>query len=124
MMELGFVTIGGFELLILVLDFLEQAHVLDGDHRLVCEGLEESDLLIRERSHLRSADKNRPDWNALAQQWRGKQGANTPLYSSGAGIRKVVAGCGEVMDVNGLPVDHGSTAYYLPADRPRLAGRQ
>ena len=31
------------------LELLEQAHVLDGDHRLVREGLEQSDLSVSER---------------------------------------------------------------------------
>ena len=30
-------------------EFLEQPHVLDGDHRLVGEGLEKRDLLVGER---------------------------------------------------------------------------
>ena len=35
-----------------LLDLLEQAHVLDGDHRLRSECLEQSDLLFRERLDL------------------------------------------------------------------------
>ena len=37
-------------------EFLEQAHVLDGDHGLVGEGLEERDLLVRRKAELRVAE--------------------------------------------------------------------
>ena len=36
----------------LVLDFVEQPHVLDRDHRLVGEGRDQLDLLVGERPHL------------------------------------------------------------------------
>ena len=35
-----------------LLEFLEQPHVLDGDHRLVGEGFEELDLRRGEGAHL------------------------------------------------------------------------
>ena len=38
------------ELAALVLDFVEQPHVLDRDHRLVGEGGDQLDLLVGERS--------------------------------------------------------------------------
>ena len=47
------------------LQFLEQPHVLDGDHRLVGEGFEQRDLLVGERTDLRAANHDRPDRNAL-----------------------------------------------------------
>ncbi len=39
------------------LQLLEQAHVLDRDHRLVGEGLEQSDLLVGERFLLGPAEQ-------------------------------------------------------------------
>ena len=39
------------ELPALVLDFVEQPHVLDRDHRLVGEGRDQLDLLVGERPH-------------------------------------------------------------------------
>ena len=39
------------ELAALVLDFVEQPHVLDRDHRLVGEGRDQLDLLVGERPH-------------------------------------------------------------------------
>ena len=49
-----------------LLEFLEQPHVLDGDHGLIGEGLEELDLLVREGTDLHSANQNHTDRNALA----------------------------------------------------------
>ena len=43
------------------LQFLEQTHVLDGDHGLVSKGFEESDLLISEWTDLRTMDRNDPN---------------------------------------------------------------
>ena len=43
------------ELAALVLDFVEQPHVLDRDHRLVGEGRDQLDLLVGERPHARCA---------------------------------------------------------------------
>ena len=43
-----------------LLDFLEQAHVLDGDDRLVGEGFEQLDLLVGERPDLQSANDESP----------------------------------------------------------------
>ena len=47
--ELRLVLVGDLELAALVLDLAEQARVLDRDHRLVGEGLEQRDLLVGER---------------------------------------------------------------------------
>ena len=58
-----------------LLDLFEQPHVLDGDHRLICKGFKELDLLVREGPDFRSANLNRPDGNSLSKQWRSKNGA-------------------------------------------------
>ena len=46
------------QLTALVLDFVEQPHVLDRDHGLVGEGLHERDLLVSEWFDLQSVDGN------------------------------------------------------------------
>src|SRR5262245_10821724 len=50
------------------LQFLEQPHVLDSDHRLISEGFQESNLLFGEWTDLRAPDEDSPDGNPLAQQ--------------------------------------------------------
>ena len=64
------------EVAVASLQFLEQPHVLDGDHGLVGEGFEKGDLFLRERTDLRSANHNRPDGNTLAEQWRSKNSSS------------------------------------------------
>ena len=48
-------------------EFLEQAHVLDGDHGLIGEGLEQRDLLVGERTNLRTANDDRRRWAHLRE---------------------------------------------------------
>ena len=49
--ELRLVLARLFKLPALVLDFVEQPHIFDCNHRLVSEGLHQFDLLIGERPH-------------------------------------------------------------------------
>ena len=57
--------VGDLELAALVLDLVEQARVLDRDHRLVGEGLEQPDLLVGERRHRRADHVEIADARAL-----------------------------------------------------------
>ena len=66
--ELGFVAVRDFELAALGLDLLEQPHVLDRDHGLIGEGLEQFDLLGGERLHVRAAQAD--DARALCRPAR------------------------------------------------------
>src|SRR5690348_2659237 len=49
-----------------LLDFFEQAHVFNGDHGLVRERLEESNLFVRKRPDFHTANAYYPDWYTLA----------------------------------------------------------
>ncbi len=49
------------------LELLEQAHVLDGDDRLVGEGLQQLDLLVRERPGLGATRRRSPRWGSLRE---------------------------------------------------------
>ncbi len=69
--------------------FLEQPHVLDGDHGLVGEGFKELDLLIGKRTNFRSADDDRTDGNTLAQQWCGKNGPSSRNCLRGSDFGKL-----------------------------------
>src|ERR1700738_907241 len=57
------------EVTIARLQLREQPHVLDRDHRLVRESLEQRDLLVRERGHLRPSEHDRPNRRPLPQEW-------------------------------------------------------
>ena len=58
-------------------EFLEQAHVLDGDDGLVSEGFEELDLLVRKWSDFGAANHYRIQWLRLAQQRCTEHGSST-----------------------------------------------
>jgi hypothetical protein len=57
---LGEITVTNFE-------FLEQAHVLDCDDRLVGKGFEERNLLLRERTDFCTAERNHSDGDIFTQ---------------------------------------------------------
>ena len=56
-----------------LLRFVEEPHVLDGNHRLVGEGLDETDLLIGEFGRGGSHDGDHTDSDPLAHHWYGQQ---------------------------------------------------
>ena len=61
----------GCQIAVARLQLLEQADVLDGDHRLVGEGFEECDLPLRERSRRVSTHRERADRLSITQQRHG-----------------------------------------------------
>jgi hypothetical protein len=66
--RLGHLRVGLRECLVLLLQFREQPHILNGDDRLIREGLEERDLLGREGIRLGSPiDEKDAQRDALAQ---------------------------------------------------------
>ena len=75
-----------------LLRLVEQAHVLDRDHRLVGEGCRERDLLFGKRPGNRACQDQNTDWGAFAEQRNADHGAistrrpghRCPLYSGSA----------------------------------------
>jgi hypothetical protein len=62
-----------FKLPALVLDFIEQADVFDGDNRLVRESLSQLNLLSGERSWCGATYVEYADGCAFPHQWHAKQ---------------------------------------------------
>src|SRR6266403_2449724 len=56
-----------YDLSITCLQFFEQPHILNGDHSLVCEGLEERNLSFREGLWLATSYRDRSDWGTVAK---------------------------------------------------------
>ena len=56
-----------------LIQFFEQAHVLDRDNRLVGKGLQEFDLFFSERPDLGAANVNSTNRDPFPQQWRSKK---------------------------------------------------
>ena len=69
------------------LQLREQPRVLDGDHDLVGEGLEDRDLLVREEMHLGAAESHRADRHAFPDQRDTERGPVTPLPRRFAAFR-------------------------------------
>ena len=88
--ELRLVLARDLELTALLLDLGEQAHVLDGDHRLGGEAFCKLDLARCERSGIRPAQQDRADCLALAQHGRAQHGAH--VGSAGHVDRRAVLG--------------------------------
>src|SRR5262249_21210522 len=72
------------------LEFLEQTHVLDGDDRLVGEGPEQLDLLVREWPHLASSYEDDAAGRTFAEERRGQERAT----GGDAGARRGGEGVG------------------------------
>src|SRR5438128_1992461 len=70
--ELRLVLARQSKLAILVLDLVEQTHVLDCNHRLIGKGCEQLDLLVGERRDLRLPQTYCAERYALAQQGHGQ----------------------------------------------------
>src|SRR5215470_2160954 len=88
-----------FELAALVLDFVEQPHVLDCNRRLVGKRRDEFDLLIGEWPHLGTSQSENTDWCALAQH---RNTENSKIMASslnlGPGIFRISSYVGNMND--------------------------
>src|SRR5262249_33950249 len=96
---------------------LKKSHILYCNDRLVGEGLGKLDLLLRERSHGRSGQKNYPDRDPLAQE-RDPQGG-----AIASGYRHLMIGVFRigkyVGDLNGFSLQEYSSDNAL-ASRHKL----
>ena len=59
-----------------LLEFLEQAHVLDGDHGLIGEGFQELICFSVKGSELMRSNKNCSNRNTFAHEWNSKLGSS------------------------------------------------
>ena len=105
------------ELAALVLDFVEQADVLDRDHRLVGEGLHQGDLLLGERLHLKPVDGDGP-YQLIALEHRNRERSANEVHVA---RNIVVFGIGlDVGDLNRPPFETGARRYAVPPERNRI----
>ena len=80
------------------LQFFEQPHVLDGNDGLVCEGLQQSDLLLREWADCGAPDQNNADRTPFSLQRGDQYGSNTLPVQGNLNIREL--GCPERQVLN------------------------
>ena len=89
-------------------ELLEQTHVLDRDHRLVREGLQKPDLLIREGADFASPHRDDADRDSLPEQGNSQIRAVPAQALVDLALRELLVGFGcQVVDVDGLPVHNG-----------------
>src|ERR1700730_3552310 len=103
------------ELTALVLDFVEQPHVLDGDDRLIGKRVYQSDLLISEGLHNASRKNKDTDRNSFAQQWHTKQRAHVCKARLRMWKEKEFGVGLGVLDLNSLTFADDTTGDGLPA---------
>src|SRR5262245_14435160 len=100
--------------------FVEQPRVLDCDDGLRCEGFEQFDLLVRERTNFHSAYQDRPNRYAFAQQWRCKRGPMAVAFRVLTAFREFGVFCGKVMNVNCAALDYRAPGNPTSIDRKPL----
>jgi hypothetical protein len=88
------------------LDLVEQPHVLDRDHRLVGEGGDQVDLLLRERLDPGAGQEQHADRGSLAQQRNAERGA---IVAERQDTGHVVFGVGlDVVHMNDASLEQGA----------------
>src|SRR5262245_50525573 len=98
---------------IALLDLLEETNILDSDHCLVGKSFEELNMLLGKRANLHPTDHDRPDRNALTQQWRGEYCPNADT-SGKARSETILWFCCQVMNVNGFTINHSPARNREP----------
>src|SRR4029450_5660925 len=91
--------------------------ILYGDYSLIRKGFEKSNLLVGERAHFRSNNRNGSHGNSLTQQRHRKHSPRASELLEGFSVRIVRELDGNIMDMNSLSLDHGS------ANRPSALKR-
>ncbi len=106
------------EIAVLCLHFLEQPHILNGDHRLVGEGGQQFDALGAERPCFNSAHAENPDGLALPQQRDGQIGPEAKPRRHCAAFRKLIGGFAGIVQMDRFAVQDSSTAHIASSDGP------
>src|SRR5262245_36341258 len=96
---LGYPRMGLGQRTLLLLQLLEQPHVLDGNDGLVGERLEQRDLLIRELPYLLPAKEERSDRHAFPEK-RYSEAGSMPHPQGDLGPQgELDPGAGKILDV-------------------------
>src|SRR6266436_7903061 len=100
------------------LRFVEQPRVLNCDHRLIGEGVQQGNLFVAERVHLEATQRDRSDAFALAQQWNAENRAVALLGECLAGLRELIAFGGEqIVYMHWHSVDNRAPGHPIPINR-------
>ena len=99
------------------LQLLEQAHVLDGDDRLVREGLHERDLLVGERLDLQLVDRDDPHQGVAPEHGDRHHRPDRVHVLYGVAILGIGLDIG---DLHGSPLEGGSRRDAVPSRSDRV----
>jgi hypothetical protein len=106
------------------LHLVEQAHVLDRDHRLIGEGGDQFDLFFGERLHLVASQINGADRRALPQQGDGEDGPVAHLSSVGTAFRIFLRLRLKIRHMDRPPLQQGTSAGRAAYDGDRVSKRR
>ncbi len=125
--ELRLVLVRHLELRALLLDLAEQPRVLDRDHRLVGEGLQERDLLLRKGAGHVSAKRDRADALALPEHRRKDDRAEARLFRVAPDDGRDVGIAEDIREMRHAPLQDRHSRARFPGQRndgeqPGLAG--
>src|SRR5262249_6509193 len=96
----------------LLLDFVEQPHVFDGNHRLVGEGFDQLDLLVGKRPHDSAVQVKHADRDRFAQERYTEQCAKaSSLLSFDQGVFRIGY---NIDDLNRFALKQNSASYRPP----------
>src|SRR5262249_54780983 len=87
--------------------FLEQTHVLDGDHRLVGEGSGQLDLFVGEWQRGAALKHHNPDRTAFTEKWNAEHGAYTANYCRLLHLKFWI--CQDIGSMHGPAFEHNAT---------------
>ena len=109
------------QLAALALELLEQLGVLDRQHRLVGQGLDELDRLRGECARGLAAEHERPDQTVLAQQGQGENGAIAGAHDVLERVARLVVDVGDLhrgalqaSEARGRPTTVPMIVFILP----------
>src|ERR1044072_6677046 len=103
------------------LQLREQAHVLDGDDRLVGEGLEESDLTLRKRSVFGAIHGEGADGAPVTEQRKAKGRIDAGISPGAVGKLPRPLGRAVIQYMDHRALNDGAPADAGATDRARLA---
>jgi hypothetical protein len=104
------------QLAIAGLQLIEQPHVLDGDHGLMGERLEQSDLPVGEEPDVGVAERDHADRDTFSNKGYAEERSEAQAPCLLAALRKLVRLHLPVSDVDDSAAQHGS-AREAPADQ-------
>src|SRR5215475_8966173 len=104
------------------MQLVEQAGILDGNHRLVREGGDEIDFLLREWIDRDAGQDEHADRSSLAQQWNAERGTMTAASLNFVPGKFRIGQ--DVRDVNRPAFERGSTGDRPAVDLTRRESRQ